>query len=125
MSWPVLRAELALLSEFEGGRRTSLHDGYRGAVARPERREHALSVNDIIVLFEDREQLAPGQTAVARVWPLVPELTGWLVEGVQTDLMEGTRVIGRLRVLARLVDPVDGAPLTSMSEAKTRPLEDA
>ena len=82
-------------------------------------------VHDAVLVLEEADALAPGQSGTARVWVLLPdELPRWLTEGSVFTLLERDRIVGRAEVLGRYEDPTPHA-LRDLAAAKARPLRPA
>ena len=122
----VLRVEVELVPAARGGRRRPLADGYRASLSFGRRRRDVEPVvHDAVVVLEDRAELAPGATAVARAWVVSPdELPRSLGEGDVFTFLEGDRIVGRAEVLGRYEDPTPHA-LRDLEAAKTRELRAA
>ena len=106
-----------------GGRRRALRDGYRASISFGRWRRHEeLIVHDAIVVFEERDSVAPGESAVARAWVIAPDELPRFDAGRVLTLVEGERIIARARVLERLRDDTP-SPLSDLGAAKTRALE--
>jgi hypothetical protein len=74
---------------------------------------------------EDADAVAPGASATARGWPLLPgELPRSLAAGAVFTLLEGDRIVARARLLERLEDG-EPQPLRDLRAAKRRPLRAA
>ena len=119
----VLRIGLELAPADRGGRRRPLADGYRASMSFGRRRRDVDPVvHDAVLVLEDVTEVAPGGTAVARAWVLMPdELPRFVAEDTAFTLLERDRIIARARVLEVLEDPTP-FPLRDLGAAKARAL---
>ena len=77
-------------------------------------------IHDVVVVFEDVDEVAPVGTATARLWVVAPEyLPAAVAPGFEFDLVEGHRVVAHSRALEVLSDATP-RPLTDITSAKTR-----
>ena len=112
----VLRVEVEL---FVDGRRRPIRDGYRASLSFGRRRRGVEPiVHDAVLVLEDVDELAPGETGIARAY-VFDELPRH-VDDVFTFL-EGDRMIARARLLEVLEDPTP-QPLADLAAAKRRRL---
>ena len=70
----ILRVQLQALPTGEGGRTQPIGDHYRGALSLQEWEEGLPWVYDVCLVFEEGEQLAPGEEGSALLWVLSPHL---------------------------------------------------
>lgn len=89
-----VRARLSLKGTEEGGRSRPIATGYRpsfwlGAIVNGER-----AYSDAAVYLEGIEQLEPGETAVVRLRPSLPDDWRDIEVGSEIELCEGRRVLG-------------------------------
>ena len=122
----VLRIALDLAPSDRGGRRRPLVDGYRASMSFGRRRRGIEPiVHDAILVLEDVSSLAPGGSATARAWVVLPdELPREAHEDAVFTLLENDRIIGRATILAVLTDD-EPQPLRDLVAAKTRVLSAA
>ena len=122
----VLRLELDLAPSDRGGRRRPVTDGYRASLSFGRRRRDVEPVvHDAVVVLEDADAVAPGGSAVARAWVVLPsDLPRSLAAGNVVTLLEGDRIVGRARVLELCTDATP-QPLRDLDAAKVRPLAPA
>lgn len=115
----VLRLEIELVPTDRGGRRRPVRDGYRASLSFGRRRRGVEPVvHDAVLVLEDADSLAPGETGVARAW-LFDDPPRRL-DDVFT-LLENDRIVARARLLDQLVDTTS-RPLDDLTAAKRRPL---
>jgi hypothetical protein len=96
-----VRIRVRLLTTAEGGRQGPISDGYRSSWNIGNRTDSGeWSFNDAPMLLDDRESLAPGESATARIHPLAPEFWIHVSAGLGIAMHEGARVVGRAEVLA-------------------------
>lgn len=92
---PDVEAEVTFLAADEGGRSTPAQSGYRP--------QHAVRDDYFttgVQEYLDVEQAAPGATVRANITFLTPEAyPGCLWEGKVINVQEGSRVVGRARIL--------------------------
>jgi hypothetical protein len=118
----VLRVRIELVRTEDGGRRGAVFDGYRGSISlRAPSGDGIPVVHDVTVVFEDVDELAPGEAAIARAWVHAPEYLPEMAPGLEADLVEGQRVVGRAIALDVLRDSTS-FPLQDITDAKVRPL---
>jgi hypothetical protein len=120
----VLRLQLTLVGTERGGRRRPLADGYRASLSFGRRKRGVEPiVHDAILVLEDASEVAPGGSAIARVWVLVPdEFPRSVQTGTRLTLLEGDRIVAAATVLGIYDDPTP-FPLSDIAAAKTRALE--
>ncbi|GAA3527979.1 hypothetical protein AFL01nite_02840 [Aeromicrobium flavum] len=87
-----VRARLRLLTTEQGGRRTPIISGYRSCWGFPP--ELHGDMHDGPLLIERQEALAPGEVAIVRLHPLVPDLWPRVSEGLRLGMFEGPRKVG-------------------------------
>lgn len=100
-----IEARLTLLRTEAGGRRSPVFTDYRPSWSIGNRAESGeVELNDARVTVEDAQSIAPGETGVVRLHPLVPE--SWRAVRVDDELVmhEGCRVLGRA-VVVRVKPP--------------------
>ena len=98
----------------EGGRRSACKTGYRGALNFGD----PGILHDVVHEF-DREWVAPGEVVTSRMRLLAPEYqTGCLSEGLEFTVHEGTRVVGRGRILEVCNHEPPNKPLQPTRAAK-------
>ncbi|WP_216206993.1 hypothetical protein [Amycolatopsis aidingensis] len=98
-----IRARLRLLTTAQGGRLTSICSGYRAHWAFPpdvDQERH-----DAPLTLEQARTLAPGEDAMVRLHPLVPDLWPQVAVGLRLSMLEGARVVGLADVM-ETVSPV-------------------
>ena len=93
-----LEAEIALRAPHEGGRRSAIRSGYRCS-CRLNRDDHHV-YHDASISLHEIEELSPGSTGFARVYPHHPDDWRGVVAGSTVELCEGPRVVGRAVVTA-------------------------
>ena len=97
----ILRVQLQALPTGEGGRTQPIGDHYRGALSLQEWEEGLPWVYDVCLVFEEGEQLAPGEEGSALLWVLSPHLLPESLQiGSEYELLEGERQVARGRILA-------------------------
>ena len=102
-----VRVRVRLLTTGEGGRDRPIADGYRASWNIGNLTDSGeWTSNDGPLLLEDREALAPGETATARIHPLVPESWTHVSAGLEITMHEGHRTVGRGEVL-EVVPPAE------------------
>ncbi|MGK2876752.1 MAG: hypothetical protein ACSLEW_14135 [Nocardioides sp.] len=94
-----IRARLRLLTHDESGRQSPIASGYRAHWAFApeipgERHDAPLTLETGPI-----EWLAPGEEAMVRLHPLVPELWPPIVPGIRLTMLEGARVVGVAEVV--------------------------
>jgi hypothetical protein len=115
----VLRIELELVTEERGGRRRPVRDGYRASISFGRRRRGVEPiVHDAVLVLEDVDELAPGESGIARAY-VFDELPRH-VDPVFT-LLERDRIIARAQLLEILEDH-EPQPLSDLAAAKRRRL---
>lgn len=90
-----------LLPTAEGGRRTPMFSGIR-----PIHRLHDNYLTSGQHEFIGTSQLAPGETTQSAVWLVTPDVypeSLWV--GRTIDVMEGTKVVGKLTI-TKILNPV-------------------
>lgn len=89
---PDIEAEIYFLPTEQGGRRSPAFSGYR-----PTHDFHIPGMfNDAHHEYIGRQQVPPGETALAQLWLLAPEFqVGRLYPGFNFTVQEGARIIGR------------------------------
>lgn len=93
-----LEGTFTLFDASHGGRQSPVESGYR-----PQHKLHDNYQSSGRHEYPDVEQLAPGATARAHVWFITPEVyPGSLWVGREIDVMEGSRVVGKL-VITRIL----------------------
>ena len=88
---PDIEARISFLKTEEGGRAGPAKSGYRPS------HDFGLpgTLNDAAHEYIDQEWVAPGESALANIWLLVPEYqTGRLNQGFEFTVQEGKRVVG-------------------------------
>jgi translation elongation factor EF-Tu-like GTPase len=96
----VVRVRVRLLTTAEGGRHGPIADGYRASWDIGNQTDAGeWTSNDAPLLLEDRESLAPGETATGRIHPIAPELWTNVSPGLEITMHEGRRIVGRGEVL--------------------------
>ena len=98
---PDIQAEVRFSTTLEGGRNGPVCTNYRPC--------HDMGIdgmlNDGKHEFVDREWVALGDTVVSRIRFLVPEYqAGRLYEGMPFTIQEGSKIVGRGRVI-RILNP--------------------
>ena len=96
-----VRVRFRLLTTDEGGRKGPIADGYRASWDIGNRTDSGeWTSNDAPLLLECHDEwVAPGETAIARIHPLVPELWAHVRPGLEVAMHEGSRVVGRGEVI--------------------------
>jgi len=119
----VLRLAIDLVPEDRGGRRRPLVDGYRASMSFGRRRRGVEPiVHDAVLVVEEVDALAPGESGVVRAYPLLPdELPRSLGEDDVFTLLESDRIVARATLLEVLEDPTP-SPLPDLAAAKRRVL---
>ncbi|WP_290051998.1 hypothetical protein [Amycolatopsis solani] len=97
MDYDHIRARLRLLTTEQGGRRTPITSGYRSHWAFPP--DHHPDRHDGPVTLDAVRTLAPGEEAMVRLHPLVPDLWPPLIPGLRLTMYEGARVVGFAEVV--------------------------
>lgn len=93
-----IEARLSLLSAAEGGRGTPVTSGYMPNWWVPGAPERVLA--SAAVELPEVDELMPGATAMARVYPFFPEVWDGVAIGDELDVTEGpSRVVGRAVVV--------------------------
>lgn len=98
-----IRAWLRLLTAEQGGRQTPIRSGYRSHWAFPpdfHRERH-----DAPLTLEAKGPFTPGEEAMVRLHPLVPELWPPVFPGLRLSMFEGARLIG-LADVVEVIHPV-------------------
>lgn len=122
VSSTVLRVRLELTPTDAGGRRDPVYDGYRGAMSFGETDADGLRmVHDAVIVFEDCDELHPGDAATARAWVVPKYLPEEMAPGFEFEFVEGHRAAGRARAPDVLQDPTP-FPVRDVADAKRRPL---
>jgi hypothetical protein len=101
-----IRTEVRMRSTADGGRRNPIFSGYRCNCwigARTPEGEKAY--NDAAIYLESQDRLEPGETAMARLQPAVPEYWTHVDVGLVIELCEGSRVKGEATVVELLSRP--------------------
>jgi hypothetical protein len=121
----VLRLQLTLVPTERGGRRRPLGDGYCASLSFGRRRRGVEPiVHDAILVLEDVSELAPGGSAIARAWVLLPdEFPRAVRAGTRLTLLERDRIVAGATVLGLYDDPTP-LPVSDFSAAKRRTLSD-
>ena len=93
---PDIEAEIHFFAREEGGRRTPCKSGYRPS--------HDFGIegmlNDAVHQYIDKEWVSPGETVLTHLSFLAPETQfGRLYEGFEFTVQEGTRIVGRGRII--------------------------
>lgn len=100
-----IEADLFLVAESDGGRRSPFLSGYR-----PQFRFDGRD-NDCNITLVDREQLGDGETGRIALTFLRPELqTGRLSVGAEFCIAEGARVVGQGKITAILDETMINKP---------------
>jgi elongation factor Tu len=95
-----VRVRVRLLTAAEGGRRGPIADGYRADWDIGNRAESGeRTINGAPVLLEASTSLAPGESATLRLHPVAPEFWKHVKPGLEVEMREGPRVVGRGKVL--------------------------
>ena len=95
-----VRAEVTLLTTAEGGRRSGVSSGYRSSWHFGERNSDNLMVmHDAPLELEIGAHLELGATALVRLYPLHPEYWGSIQPGTEVTMYEGTRQVGRAKII--------------------------
>ena len=90
----------------DGGRRTPIRSDYRPNCWVGCRSSSGdKTYNDARVYLETVDELASGECAVVRFYPLSPEAWVGLEVGSSFDVCEGARVVG----VARVIEPLSSA----------------
>ncbi len=96
-----IEVRLSLLSPLEGGRGTPVTSGYMPNWWLPGSPERVLA--SAAIEFLDADELVPGSTATARVYPFFPAIWNGVDIGAELDVTEGPhRTIGKA-VVTRIV----------------------
>jgi hypothetical protein len=110
---------LVLRIAVQSQHRRAIRDGYRASMSFGRRRRGIEPiVHDAVLVFEDTEELLPGERGVARAY-VFDDLPRH-VEPVFT-LLEGDRIVARAELLETLEDP-SPHPLGDLAAAKRREL---
>jgi elongation factor Tu len=105
---PDIEGEIRFLATDEGGRKSAARSGYM-----PAHRVHENYQTSGRHLYPDVELVGPGEAARVQVWFVTPYVyPRSLWPGRELDVMEGSRVIGRLRVDKIFNDTLVGSPET-------------
>jgi hypothetical protein len=103
-----IRAELALRTTEDGGRRGPFASGYRPQWDLGDRTpDGRILYSDAELWLETEAMLSPGCTAIVRLHPFFPEYWGGVREGATLGMYEGNRLLGEARVL-EVVPPHSG-----------------
>ena len=102
-----IRARLRLLPQAEGGRKTAITHDYRcdwdiGNVGD----DGEQTINGGPLTLEQVDELEPGQEAIVRIHPFVPEFWHDVVPSMSINAHEGPRVVGVAEVV-EVVPPAD------------------
>jgi hypothetical protein len=93
---------------WHGGRKGAIADGYRASWNIGNATESGEpTINGGPLLLEDRDWLAPGDVADARIHPLAPEFWTDVAPRAEIAMHEGLRVVGFGEVL-EVGEPPDG-----------------
>lgn len=128
MDVPELTGWVTPKSPQDGGRRRPIFSGYRAMAHLPPG-----SAGDLVPAVEivktdcaldlgDAEQVAPGDTAYARIVPLHPEFWVRLTPGEVVDIAEGSRVVGSIRI-ERPIDRLEVERWLRYLEERDRPAD--
>ncbi|GAB2556250.1 hypothetical protein GCM10027167_73870 [Nocardia heshunensis] len=98
-----IRARL-LLPISEEGRRTPIRSGYRAHWAFPP--DFHPDHHDAPLTLETGRTLAPGEEAMVRLHPLVPDLWPPITPGLRLSMLEGSRLVG-LAEIEEAIPPTD------------------
>jgi translation elongation factor EF-Tu-like GTPase len=91
---PDVEAEITLFAPEAGGRSTPAFSGYR-----PGHKVRDDYITTGVHQYIDRGELAPGETALATITFITPEVyPHCLWVGREIDIQEGSRVLGRARI---------------------------
>lgn len=103
-----IEGEFHLLTSQESGRRNPVLSGYR-----PIHRLHENYLTSGYHEYSGVSQVAPGETAKVAVWFITPDVyPNSLWVGREIEVMEGSKVMGRLMVTKILNSVVCGSPET-------------
>lgn len=99
-----IRATIQLQSTEDGGRSTPFASGYRPGFALTGL---VTEQYDAAIFLEDRNELTPGDTAIARLQPFSPE--HWQgIAGRHIAFYEGARLIGTATITEILRETANG-----------------
>lgn len=98
---PDIQAEISFISTQDGGRKGPAKSGYRP--------DHDFGLEGVLNgaahEYDAQEWVAPGETASARMWLLVPgSQKGRLFEGFRFTVQEGSKIVGR-GMVRRVLNP--------------------
>ena len=94
-----IRVRLEMVPTDEGGRHKPVFTEYRASWDIGTPQDGQLRLNDAPLTFEDVDMLLPGQQAVARLHPSVPDLWRTVRVGQVIHAHEGKRRVGTASVL--------------------------
>jgi translation elongation factor EF-Tu-like GTPase len=101
-----IEGEFHILPTNLGGRRGPAFSGYR-----PAHKVHDNYLTSAQHEYVGVTQIAPGETAHAKVWFITPDIyPHCLWSGRVIDVQEGSRVVGRLTVTKILNKTLEGTP---------------
>lgn len=92
-----IRARLRLVTTEQGGRRGPISSGYRSCWGFPP--EVHADMHDGPLLIEGQNVLSPGEVAMVRIHPLVPDLWPEISDGLPLGMFEGSRKVGEAVVI--------------------------
>jgi len=97
-----LSARLELFPQDQGGRRSPIRSGYRPALWFGDTDPAGeLRLHSCVVYFHGRDTLQPGESIDVDLAPVAFETWPTVLAGARFDVFDGTRPIGRGRVVAR------------------------
>ncbi|MEA5362488.1 hypothetical protein VA596_23325 [Amycolatopsis sp., V23-08] len=92
-----IRARLRLLTAGQGGRQNPIRSGYRSHWGFPP--DLHPDSHDAPLTLEVVKTLSPGEQAMVRLHPLVPDLWPPVTSGLRLSMYEGARIVGRADVV--------------------------
>jgi hypothetical protein len=97
-----LTIAIRLTSTAEGGRRSAISPGYRSCWGNGDTVDGAEQFHDAPILILDPNTVAPGDSGVAVIQPILPDAIGWedVRVGDVMTMVEGSRVCGTATVTA-------------------------
>jgi translation elongation factor EF-Tu-like GTPase len=113
---PDIEGDIRFLTAAEGGRQSAARSSYM-----PAHRIHDNYQTSGRHVYPDVEQVRPGESARVHVWFITPHVyPRCLWPGRELDVMEGTRVVARLRV-TRVVNEALAVRAEDYAPMWTRP----